>query len=213
LYRVDPTTFAVTFVGEFGWPSGADSEEMTDIAALEDGALYGVTFDSLYRVNRTTAACTLVAPLTSGDMFNALTFLPPATPGAAQELVAATTSGDFFEINTTTAAATLLGNYGHGAVSDGDIVSVAGAGTFATVGVGGTGELASLNTATGAATLIGATGVSSTWGLAYWRGLVFGFLDEGAIVTIDPATGASTRVAETPAEAWWGAAVTTCAPN
>ena len=55
------------------------------------------------------------------------------------------------------------------------------------------------------------TGFGSIWGVAFWKGKVFGFTDNGEFITIDPSTGVGTLIS-TSSNQWWGAAVTTTAP-
>ena len=97
--------------------------------------------------------------------------------------------------------------------SSGDLVSVTGLGTLATVKRSGstTDWLAKVDMSTGVATPIGDTGFGSIWGLGFWKNKVFGFTSGGAFVLIDPSTGVATSV-ETGSPTWWGAGVTTSAP-
>ncbi len=214
LYSVNPVTFAVTLIGTFRWPSDPYNHQMTDIAITADGSMWGVTFNGLYRISPTTAACNTVAGLTGSILFNALSFVPPAMAGMPERLVAATNDGGYYEIDRATGRSTRIGSFSGGAVSSGDIVSVTGAGTFVTVLVGGlfgTEYLARLNDVTGATTMVGPTGLTRTWGLGYWGGQLYGFTEGGEFVTFDVATGRSTRRASG-GPTWWGAGVTTAAP-
>ncbi|MEI8259516.1 MAG: hypothetical protein WCJ30_27940 [Deltaproteobacteria bacterium] len=136
--------------------------------------------------------------------------------GTAERLLATTREGAIYRIDTATGATTSAGAYGGIYGSSGDIVSVVGAGTFATVVDDNlffpTEYLARIDETTGAATIIGPTGVSETWGVGYWGGTLYGFTHGGQVVTIDLATGHATPVASvTPL--WWGAGVTTRAPR
>jgi hypothetical protein len=143
---------------------------------------------------------------------------------ADHRLVAATDQGTVLEINPATGATSDLGAYGNAAGglirSSGDIVAISGAGIFATVTIGDTltdpDYLASINPATWQATPLGiGTGYDRIFGLGYWRGKVFGFVDRnangGAIVEINPSTGAATMI-NAGAVRWYGAGVTTDAP-
>lgn len=216
LYVVDPRTFSVTRIGDFRWPAtGGGSNEMTDLAINAAGEAWGITFTSLYRVDLTNAQCTYVAPF-SGSLFNGLSFIPGGELEAGEVLVAANRSGGVYRVDTATGATRLVGTYGGALGSSGDIVSVASGGTFATVIDNDTGfepveYLARINPMTGRAVRIGPTGVSRTWGVGYWRSIVFGFTADGAVVTLDITTGRATEVARS-SVAWWGAAVTTIAP-
>lgn len=217
LYRVNPETFQVSEVGAFDWGTvGFDS--MTDIAIDKDGLMIGVSYDRVYRVDPDTAVTTLLSDNLQGS-FNGLSFVPAGQVGLPEGpdvLVGSrNTDGKIFSIDPMTGAVTEVGDMGGDWVSSGDIVSVYGFGTVATVTtLGGAGDdvLARLAPGTFAATPIGGdTGYADLWGIGFWRNQVFGFAESGAFVLIDTATGAATPV-ETSAPRWWGAAVTTAAP-
>jgi hypothetical protein len=211
LYSIDPDTLEVTLVGPFQWPSGSD--QMTDIALDKDANMVGISFGTVYAVNKDTAACTRLASL--DRQFNGLSFIPADEVGTGVEiLVGAALDGSVWRIDKTTGASTLVGNYGGGMTSSGDIVSVTGFGTVATVkaGLGGTDRLVRVDANTGAATLIGDTGVTDIWGLGFWKNKVYGFTDYNEFVLIDVDTGVAT-LEKTGNVDWWGAGVTTSAPT
>jgi hypothetical protein len=215
LYSVDPRTYTVTRVGDFVFSD--DGSQMTDLAINADGAAWGITFNALYRVDLVTARCTFLAPF-AGAMFNGLSFVPGTEFEPGERLVAANRNGAVVRVDTATGAIRQIGVYGPDIGSSGDLVSVVDGGTFATIvdlNVGFGEEpveyLARIDPTNGRATRIGPTGVTRTWGVGYWRGIVFGFTEGGAVVTLDTATGRATEVARNNV-AWWGAAVTTIAP-
>lgn len=76
LYAMDPHTNALRTVGTFGFPSDGNHHAITDIAIDADGDVVGVTVDAIYRINATSAACTLLSPLPGNHNFVGLTFLP-----------------------------------------------------------------------------------------------------------------------------------------
>jgi hypothetical protein len=208
LYRVDPDTFAITKVGDFGF---SVLEEMTDLGIDANGALVGVSRTSVYAVDASTAHATLLSTGTIGGQFNGLSFVPSA--GGPDILIGTTNSdGNVYQINPMTGAATAIGNMGGSYVSSGDVVSVAGFGTVQTVPGSTHDVLVKLAPGTYAATPIGSnTGFDEIFGLGFWKGKVFGFTSAGQIITIDPMTGVGTQVATT-SMSWYGAAVTTTAP-
>jgi hypothetical protein len=199
LYRVDPATFAVTTIGNFNV-----GDQMTDVAVTPSGALYGVSFTTLYAINKTTGAATAVAPV-SGTGNNGLTFLPGGN------LIASDSSGDVKSINPTTGAVSGIGNYGNNLKSSGDLVAVKNGtmyGVSSTTAGGGDASgnnvLLRVNVATGVATAVGPIGYGNVWGLAYSNTRVIGFTTAGEILQIDPATGAGTLLANK-GIAFWGA--------
>ncbi len=112
LYRVDPSTFATTRVGGF-----AISDQMTDVAVTPGGQLYGVSFTSLYSINKVSGAATFIASV-PGNGNNSLTFLPSG------DLIAADGGGNLKRIDPSTGQVTPIGSYGNGLASAGDLVGV-----------------------------------------------------------------------------------------
>jgi hypothetical protein len=213
LYTVDPTSYAVQMVAPFGWPTGSEGEQMTDIAIDQNGNMIGISFDAVYSINKTTAACNYLAAF-AGDDFNGLSFIAGATidPGA-EVLVGADEDGDVYSIDPMTGAQTQIGSYGNGLGSSGDLVSVAGA-TYATVRSEATNDqLVEIDGSTGAVIkTIGDTGVANIWGLGYWKQKLFGFTESNGLVILDITNGSSTSVAGSDIS-WYGAGVTTAAPT
>ncbi len=189
LYRIDPSTFAVTTVGTFN-----HGDQMTDVAVTPAGELYGVSFTSLYHVNKTTGAATFVADLSGGGN-NALTFLPSGN------LLAADSNGDVKLVNPTNGTVTAVGNFGGGLGSSGDLVATGGGVMYGTTPGD---KLVRVSTANGVATIVGPIGKSEVWGLAYANAHVIGLTTGGQLLNIDPQSGMSTVLAST-GIAFWGA--------
>ncbi len=219
LFAFDPRELVVTSVGDFTLSDGASAPEMTDLAVDEAGTLYTCSRTALWRVDAATAQATHVVDYTlpDGVELNGLTFLPVGTiDPAAETLVGATDSGDYYRIDPATGDATLLGTYSHGYVSSGDIVSVEGAGTYATVKRDDldTDVLVRLDPETGTATRVGeGIGFRRLFGLGYWRSRLFAFAADGSLIEIDIETGTGSTVSTaTGTDQFWGAGVTTLAP-
>ncbi len=214
LFRIDPVSLNQTSVGTFTF--AGDSENITDIAIDKSGVMLGISLFSVYSIDKDTAAATLLSTFPTGQGgLTSLSFVPEDLNDASSPelLVAADFEGEVWQINPNTGQRTSLGNYGTGIGSSGDIVSIVGFGTFATVNVEGesTDHLARLNPATWAASVIGDTGRDKIFGIGFWGGDIYGFTDNMEFVTIDAFTGmvTDTRVSSVQ---WWGAAVTTLAP-
>jgi hypothetical protein len=213
LYAVDPESLEVSLIAPFGWPGGPEADMMTDIAVDEDGDIYGISFGAVYAVDKDTAECTFLANLT-GQEFNGLSFLPAGAidPGAPEILVATGLAGTVWQIDPASGDATQIGAFGGAMESSGDIVSVAGFGTVATVKNGSLLDyLARIDPVTGTATIIGNTGYADIWGVGFWGNKVFGFVATNQFVLIDTDTGVANYVSTGP-ENWTGAGVTTRAP-
>lgn len=219
LYAFDPRENTVTPVGDFVAPNGDAVEDMTDLAVDKDGRVLTCSNLSLYEVDPETAVATLLAPfpLEAGVRFYGLTFLPEGVYDDAREtLVGATSNGEYFRVDAVTGAADLIGQFSDGFVLSGDIVSVDGAGTYATVKRDDidTDVLVELDPTTGDVTRIGSEiGTVSLFGLGYWRQHLYGFSSRGELIDIDIDTGLGQVVtAETGTDQFWGAGVTTIAP-
>jgi hypothetical protein len=225
LYRLDTRTNATIDIGPFG--AALATASMTDIAVDKNNKMTGVSLSKIWTIDDATGTATLLNSFASGTpSITSLSYVPTDLndPNSAEILVAAGGNGDVLQIDPTTGNTTKLGNYGKSGgmqvVSSGDIVAVRGAGIFATVNVGTTltdnDYLAKLDPTTWAATIIGSDlGHDKYFGLGYWGGKLYGFVDlganSGAIVAIDPTTGATTPVDNGTIE-WYGAGVTTDAP-
>ncbi|MEZ4366190.1 MAG: hypothetical protein R2939_07860 [Kofleriaceae bacterium] len=213
LYSVDPVSLDVTAVGPFGWAGLTD--QMTDIAIDGDGRMLGVTgAGAVVEIDPTTAAVTrLSAGLPSP--FNGLSFVPPSQLGQAggpDVLVASRNAdGAIFRVDPVTGAVSQVGNMG-GFQSSGDLVSVDGFGTVATVVGAGDDRLVNLAPGSFAGAVVGTDiGYDDLWGVAFWGGTIYGFAQGGQFIAIDPVTGVGTLIASS-SVSWWGAAVTTRAP-
>jgi hypothetical protein len=226
LYRFNTVTLAPELVGTF---TNLDPQSMTDLAIDKNDRMLGITLNTLFEIDPDTAATTLIKELSgSAQGFTSLSFVPvdPGNPDGAERLVAANGQGEVYEINTVTGNASLLGSYGSTAggtiSSSGDILSVDGFGLYATVDVGddfsADDYLARIDPVTWRATPLGiGTGVNRIFGLGFWRGKIYGFVDNGAaagtgtLLEIDAGSGAGTPL-DTDSIRWFGAGVSTRAP-
>ena len=151
-------------------------------------------------------------PCSAGFTTSGKPILP--RPSGDEILVGTGLGGTLWQIDPTgVAAPTQLGAYGGQMISSGDIVSVTGFGTVATVKNGSELDyLARIDETTGVGTVIGPTGFADIWGIGYWRDKVFGFVATNQFVVIDVHTGDATYISTGP-ENWAGAGVTTRAPT
>jgi len=199
LYVVSPSGWTVTRIGAF-----ANGDQITDLAVTPNGNVYGISYDTLYSINKTTGRATLVAGLTGGAN-NGMTFI------SRGDLLAADTAGAVKQINPMTGAVTPRGSFGSNLSSSGDLVAVANGtmyGVSSTTAGGGSASgnnvLIRVDQNTGVATVVGPIGYGDVWGLAYVNAKVIGFTTAGQIIQIDPATGAGTLLATRPV-VFWGA--------
>lgn len=211
LYRFDPVGKTFATVGPL-----TGCSNLSDIAVDRDGKIVGVG-DALYAVSATTGACTVIAnqpqPFT-------LTFVAAGTVDAASEALVAYLNADYVRINRATGVVTLITANALGAyLPSGDLVSVAGSGTYVSVtGPSCADCLLEVNPTTGTIVKnLGPIGQSQIFGLGLWAGTVYGFAGSGETyaITIGATSVTSALVvnANKPAGGFIGGGSTTAAPN
>jgi hypothetical protein len=215
LFHVDPRTLAVIDVGPFQWPAGSENEFMTDLAVDKEDHLTGISFGAVYAIDADTAKCTYLSPLSRE--FNGMSYVPASEMGATGDdvLIGTALDGSIWRIDPMTGASTEVGSFGGGYISSGDLVSVEGFGTIATVNLNdqdGIDLLARIDLKHGGtASIIGNTGMYDLWGVGFWGGKVYGFAATNELVDLDLTTGKASLITKGPVN-WWGAGVTTIAP-
>jgi hypothetical protein len=213
LYKLDPVTKAVTTIGDF---QGCGI--VIDLAIDAAGKMFATSFDGLYTVDPTNAACTLVA---NGGYPNSLSFVPAGTLDPINEVLVGFAGSTYLRIDTTTGQQTTIGSLPSGYQSSGDVVSVKNGKTLLTVlhpTNCPTDCLLELDPTTG--TILkdwGPTGYYSIYGLAFWAGSAFAFTNQGQLVELGLASGQLTStllpIPGAPAGlSFYGAGSTTAAP-
>lgn len=216
LWRLDLSTGQFTEVGPFGFDK--NKGDVTDIALDKTGQLFATTHNDLFQCGLEDAKCVWLAKM-PGTYFG-LSYVPAGTIDPnAETLVGIENDGTWSSITFANGKATIksLGSYGGGWQSSGDMFSVEGIGTYATLkGKGDFDTLAKVNPKTGKIEqIIGGTaktGVKSLFGLAWWQGVTYGFSSDGNVYTLDLDTGVATKltgIAAPPGAKWWGAGVST----
>jgi hypothetical protein len=176
LYRLGPRSHTKALEGYAG-------VSLTDIT-FRRRTLYAISFSDLYSLNATTGASHLIGPLGVTDA-NAL-----ATQPGTNTVFAAGLSGRLFKVNVKTGHATLVGAFGHGYYSSGDLTFARGH-LYGTVMRSGSAPslLVRINTRTGAAKLIGNTGYRDVYGLVTGAGDLYGATYGGSFLAISAKTG------------------------
>lgn len=172
---------------------GETARVITDIAFVPEGTLYGITFTTLVRIHPATGSTTVIGSLgVSGA--NAL------AADANGRLFGASEQGTFFEIDRGTGRARVIGSYGNGLRSAGDLAFSA-TGTLYGVADGASADrLIRVDPANGGAVVIGSIGFPSVYGLAFgpdgrlW-GSAFGDSNTALLIAIDLTTGAGSAIA------------------
>jgi hypothetical protein len=231
LYRINSVTLEALPIGPMG---GLDPSNLLDLAIDKDDQMVGITADNLYSIDSTTGAATLIAELPANvKRVTSLSYAPAPNPANPDILVCANNEGDVFQIDIPAGGgdptATKIGSYGTApggkVVSSGDLIAVREFGYYATVNVGTSTEdvLARLDPVTWKATLLpNASGYDNVFGLGFWSGVIYGFVDEGCeppgcpagtgkMISLDPGTGVGS-LSNAGTIRWFGAGVSTAAP-
>ncbi len=197
LYRFDAESKVLSLVGELDWPA-TSSDFMFDIAIDRDGVLMGISQTELYLIDPTTAQVSDVAPLSVPNVLNGLTFVAAAELGQSGEdrLLGTATDGRYYLIDRSSGVMTQQGDLGSGVQSSGDVVSIDGTGTWATVlpPAATVDSLLPLQPGTGGVGAPAVTGVAGVWGLAWEEGQLYGFGSLGQVLQIDPATASAVQI-------------------
>ncbi len=225
LYTFSAYTNTVTEIGAFRFADGTPAEFMLDLAVDSEGAVFTSTEEALFAVDPETAVVTHVGDFgLGGDQLFALSFLTESeSPDGTELLVGATNAGAVYSVDRADASTELLGNYPDGWSSSGDIVSIDGLGTFATLRRSDfpgdvLARILFARDGSSTVTMIGPVRSGSedfreVFGLGYWGRDVFGFTNSGELLRIDRTTGAAEVVTtSTGASQFWGAGVTTTVP-
>lgn len=122
--------------------------------------------------------------------------------GERPYVYAATTAGQLIRINAVTGAGSLVGNFGGGLTSSGDLAFASNDVLYAALDSGGTVVLARVDRATGVATTIGPTGLNAVYGLAFFCCHFYGASEPGELLRIDAATGRATVIGRNTLRHW-----------
>ncbi|MBC7693763.1 MAG: cadherin-like domain-containing protein [Methylotenera sp.] len=198
LYHYDPVTHTNSRIGGFTI-DGASAGSVYDIAITSTGLMYAIMGGTLYYVDASTAAMTLVTS-TGFSKFGNIAGLTALSDG---RIVLGGNGLGLFDI--ATGELTTLIEPGHYQTS-GDVIALPDGNLYWSVfGNGGYNHLIRVDPATKAMTDVGALAGGDIYGLGYANGHLYGFSGSGDVWTIDPATGHSVNAGHTPGAMWYGA--------
>ncbi len=126
---------------------------LRDIAFGLDGNLSGISFTSLYTIDKTTAASSLIGNIET--LANSLAF--------DSSRILYTANSSLYTIDTSTSTTSLVGNGGDAYLSSSDLAFVGGESLLSSFGRD---NLVKINTGDGSGARIGNIGLSSDFGLA-----------------------------------------------
>ena len=176
LYTLDPATGSAGLIG----PTGMQS--VTDIA-FHGPTLYGVTSSQFLRLNPDTGQAIGIGA--TGFNTNGLAVSEEGT------VYGGTTAGQLIKIDPVTGVGTLIGPFGGGMTSGGDLVLDANGVLYGALNSGNTVALARIDRNTGVATVIGGTGFNNLYGLAIHCCRLYGCTGSGELLHINAANGAA----------------------
>jgi hypothetical protein len=177
---IDPVTGQFTQIAVL-------SGSITDVAVDSDGTIFAISFNQLYRINRSNGTALLIGTL-GASSFNALEF---STDGRLWGI----SESSLYQINPRTAQTTFIFNLGF--TSSGDLAFDGLNNRFFAVGensFSGNDFLYSIqlssssNTVTGVAQ-IGNIGYSDVWGLALVGRTLYGYTSSRQEIVINTSTG------------------------
>lgn len=189
LFRIDSVTGVVHTIGETGFV------DVTDIAFVPDGRLFGITYTRFLEIQPQTGRAVPVGP---GIGFRRVVALVSDANGV---LYGGTQFGEFIRIDSRTGVGTLIGHYGGGLVASGDLAFAPDGTLFGTAKDARRSELlVRIDITTGKATIVGPIGFEDVFGIAFGPDdVLFGSAEGGpfrtpVLITIDQHTGEGTPV-------------------
>lgn len=237
LFEFSPYSNTVTEIGVLRLEDGSAAPSMLDLAVNSDGQVFMVSHTTVFLADPETAR--LTPAMTYREDFDpdvapifGLSFIPPdQSPSGREILIGATNSGELYEIDLLTDRLIRRGQYPDNWGSSGDITSVEGLGTFATLRQrdargrpiegepDAVAEIELRLDGNASVRIIGTTRTSSgttftaLFGLGYWGRNLYGFSRDGELLQIDRETAITTVVTDrTGSVQFFGAGVTTKVP-
>lgn len=165
--------------------------DVTDIAVAPNGAAFVISFDRLFSIHLGSGIVTPISLSTLSGV-NALT-----TDASGNLWAAAAGDGALYRVSSFSGAATLIGRFGSGWVSSGDLAFDSSGALWATARRPGDAfdTLVTVNTSTGVAASRGAFLPSGIYGLIFANGTLYGLSSStSSLYTVNPTTGVATFV-------------------
>lgn len=184
-----------TALGTIRTIGGSSISAITDIALGGDAdgrkRLYAVSWNQLYLLNQKSGVAQQVsaAVLTRPVNINALVSVRNGT------LLAAGIDGSVVKIDTATGRGVVIGSFGAGLGSSGDLIVMPHGRIFGTATGAGSDALVQVNASTGKARRVGAIGFDQVYGLTVARGRLFGLTNTnpgcpaGGLIEINVSSG------------------------
>ena len=192
LYSFDPKSKNISPIGNFT-DGSTPIENMTDIAIDLSGRMYGISFESLWRINPLSGASSHIADLGEDVYLDSLTFVSDG------RLIAAG-NGEVWLMDDASAQLTNL-SFTTEYNSAGDIVGLPDGLLYWSVWEAG---LVVVDPDDGSNRYLGSTEHDRIFGLGYAYGELWAFSDEGYALVLNTSTGAPEQ-SYAIGTGWWGA--------
>ncbi|MGR8942245.1 MAG: hypothetical protein ACU83P_11715 [Gammaproteobacteria bacterium] len=189
-------------------------KEMTDIAFLPDGRLFGVTFTRLAVINTVTKRAAFVGGIIGEAYLSEEHWINALAASADGQLYAATRDGELLTIDTATGKGTTVGVYGNGLGSSGDLVflpdgTLLGSARRLITPIYTSDVLVRIDPHSGQAEVVGDIGFKQVFGLAAGpRGELLGMADGNSqpkLIKINKSNGQGKLIAPLPdTDGIWG---------
>lgn len=203
VYTADTDVLVGAICDESGQPI-----DVTDIAySSSEGLLYGISYGQLLRIS--TEGCSLseqsVRTATAiGDGLNVLYETSALACDSSGNLYGGTVGGELVSINRSSGSATVIGAFGNGYLSSGDLAFDEDDTLFGTAMRNGEtmDDLVTISASTGVATFIGSTGYDRVYGLFFMGNNLCGVTANNELISINTSTGGGTFIRELGFSAW-----------
>lgn len=186
LYEVNPA--AQKLVSALSL-SGCEAE-VIDIAINSSGVVYATTSGGLFTIDTASGTCALKK---SGEYPNSLAFFPKGVLDTTKEVLVGYRDSSYFRIDESTGEKALIGGLAEGLISGGDLIVTEQKRAYATVKGNGCNDcLAEIDPANGSVLeYVGALGQADVFGLAYQKGILYGFSVTGLMFQVNLESAAT----------------------
>lgn len=200
LFAISPSASGKdVLIGVVKTPDG-EQPRISDIAWDDKaGTLWGISFDRLYRIDPLTGQAYPIGTGLGVDKVNAL-----ACDSNGRLFAATREGGLFLSVDKITGSASIVGSYGDGFYSSGDLAFRSDGTLFGSVKSDSyaTDVLIVVDQKSGKARVVGEIGYHNVFGLFFMNDLLYGVTEAGDLILIDTTTGRGTFIRKLAFSAW-----------
>ena len=206
LYEVNTKEKKARRIGQVQIPRRSGTPEvptLTDLALSPEKGMYGISYDTLYKIN-------FAAPQRSKRIGSLRVLSVNALCFDGEDRLWAAGNDTLYRVDLATGKATAVGRFGVSGTSDGDLVELDGA-LYLTLNTSRGSTLVRLDRKTGRAKVMGVIRsgarrvLPNVWGLILDAGKLYALTPSGEIFLLDPKTAVAKAVFRTPKQHYYGA--------